>query len=63
MKSVDVSSVNDVKNLLFEMDGTIPCEGFKMLIGIEKIKTKYKKFIEGGVIASNVMGYPAMQVP
>lgn len=50
MKSVDVSSVNDVKNLLFEMDGTIPCEEFKML------KTKYKKFTEGSVIASNVTG-------
>lgn len=44
VKSVNVSSVIAVKELLFQLDAMSPCEGLEMLRNIENTKTKHKVY-------------------
>lgn len=44
VRAMDLNSISDIKCMLVQMDATVPCEKFQMVMGTEKlqIKTKHK---------------------
>ncbi|KAH8031009.1 hypothetical protein HPB51_012477 [Rhipicephalus microplus] len=52
VKTVDVDSVRAVRDLLFEIDAMIPCEGFEKETGMEAAQVKTKHRLHGGKLHS-----------
>lgn len=50
--TVDVDSISDVKDLLFEMDAMIPCEGFEMETEMQSAQIKTRHRLHGAKLHS-----------